>query len=97
MDKPGGRVSQSHWGIVHQYQFLPGHGYLRASKLMIKKERGDCPGTAPEGIAIPFLAMSAFFTCDTMTGPFFRAWTDEKEKHYADSPRRYIPAVSDTT
>nr|AFK90106.1 hypothetical protein [Salmonella sp. 14] len=43
MDKPAGRVSQSHWGIVQQYQFLPGHGYLRASKLMIKKERGHCP------------------------------------------------------
>ncbi|EGI6450449.1 hypothetical protein UM29_004493 [Salmonella enterica subsp. enterica serovar Reading] len=47
MDKPKGRVSLSHWGIVHQYQFLPGHGYLRASKLMIKKERGDCPRHCP--------------------------------------------------
>nr|AFK90432.1 hypothetical protein [Salmonella enterica subsp. salamae] len=70
MDKPGGRVSLSHWGIVQQYQFLPGHGYLRASKLMIKKKEGAAPGTAPEGIAIPFLAMSAFFACDTMTGSF---------------------------
>ncbi|WP_152412122.1 hypothetical protein [Salmonella enterica] len=75
MDKPKGRVSLSHWGIVQQYLFLPGHGYLRASKLMIKKKEG----TTPEGIAIPFLAMSAFFACDTMTGSFFRAWTDEKK------------------
>ncbi|EJF5505302.1 hypothetical protein M8X74_004148 [Salmonella enterica] len=41
------------------------------------------------------LAMPAFFDCDTITGLFFRAWADEKEKYYTDFPRRYIPAVSD--
>lgn len=50
-------------------------------------------GTTSEGIAIPSLGKaSIFFDCDTITGSFFRAWTDEKEKYYADSPRLYIPA-----